>query len=88
MLPLMQQKVFINFLLPKKFNRKYNKAKNKDQQTNTIDAVHIFYKITFRPVGVRFSEIEIFRYLFPDAHSLLIYNNSKIKWFLLMNVLT
>ena len=60
MLQLMQQDLFMNFLFPKKFNRKHNKAKNKDQQTDTIDAVHVSYKITFGPVGIRFPEIEIF----------------------------
>ena len=60
MLHLMQQDLFTNFLLPKKFNSKYNKAKNKNQQTDTIDAVHVSYKITFGPVGVRLPEIEIF----------------------------
>ena len=60
MLQPTQLKAFINFLFPKKFNSKYNKAKNKDQQADTIDTMHISYKITFWPVGVRFPEIEIF----------------------------
>jgi|GEM_PF-5852083 len=60
MLQPMLLQAFINFLLPKKFNSKYNKAKNKDQQADTIDAMHVSHKVTFGPVGIRFPEIEIF----------------------------
>ncbi len=60
MLQPMRHNASINFLFPKKFNSKNNKAKNKDQQADTIDAMHVPYKIAFRPVGIRFPEIEIF----------------------------
>lgn len=58
----------INILFPDKLNGKNDEAKNKDQQADTVDAVHVFYKITFRPVRIGFSEKKVFRYLFPDTH--------------------
>ena len=60
MLQPMQLRASINFLFPKKFDSKYNKTENKDQQADTIDAMHVSHKITFWPVGIRFPEIEIF----------------------------
>lgn len=63
------QHPFINFLFQQQFNSKNNETKNKDQQADTVDAMHIFYKITLRAVRVRFPDVEIFRYLLPDTHN-------------------
>jgi len=52
--------LFTSFLFPQKFNSKNDQTKNKDQQADAVDAMHVFYKIALRPVRVGFPDIEIF----------------------------
>jgi hypothetical protein len=49
--------------LAKQFYRENDKAKQKDQQAETIDAMHILHKIRFGPVRIRLPYIKVFRYL-------------------------
>ena len=67
MLPPKPQHLFTS-LFPQKLNGKNDETENKDQQADTINAMHVFYKIALRPVRIRFPDIKIFGYLFPDAH--------------------
>lgn len=55
-------------MLPYQFYGKNNKAKYKYQQAEPVDAVHVFYKRRFWPVGIGFFYIEVFSYLFPHSH--------------------
>jgi hypothetical protein len=43
---------------------KYYQAKNKNEETNTVDPVHIADPLALWPVRILFSEIQIFCYLF------------------------
>ena len=65
-----QPKLPIQFiaLSLQQFNSQDNQAKNKDQQADAIDAMHITYPFIFRPVGILLFQVEIFCYLTPDAH--------------------
>jgi len=47
----------------KKFECKNNEAQDEYQQTDAVNAVHVFYEPCFRPVGIRFFNVEIFRNL-------------------------
>ena len=51
--------VFYKLVPEEKFKGKNNKAKNEHENADAIDAVHVFYKKGFRPVGVWFPEIEV-----------------------------
>jgi len=55
-------------LFPQKLNRKNDETENKDQQANAVDTVHVFHKIAFGTIRIRFPDVEVFGYLFPDAH--------------------
>jgi hypothetical protein len=51
-----------------KFNGKNDQTKNEHENTDAVDAMHIFYKPCFRSVRVRFFDVEIFRYLPKYTH--------------------
>ncbi len=44
------------------------KAKNKDEDADTVNTMHITDPFVFWPVWVFFPQVEVFRYLFPDSH--------------------
>jgi hypothetical protein len=52
----------------KKLEGKNNKTKNKHQQTDAIDAVHVFYKPGFWPVRIWLFNVEIFGELLEYTH--------------------
>lgn len=54
---------FCKLMSEEKFDCKNNQAQNKQENTDAVNAVHVFDEPCFRPVGVRFFEVEIFRYL-------------------------
>jgi hypothetical protein len=54
-------------LLSKQLNRKDDQTKNKHEEADAIDPVHVADPLGFRLV--RFSEIKVLRYLSPDAHN-------------------
>ena len=62
-------------LFPQQFNSQDDQAKNKDQQADTVNAMHVTDPFAFGPVGILFFQVEILGYLIPDAHNM----NSKGK---------
>ena len=56
------------------FNSQDDQAKNKDQQADPVDAIHIPYQFILRPVWVLFFQEEIFCNLAPDSHTILLYS--------------
>lgn len=59
-----------------KLDGKNDEAKNEDQQADPVDAVHVSYEISFWPVRIRLTDIQIFRYLFDHAHGSKLGNGS------------
>lgn len=51
-----------------KLKGKNNKTKNKHQQTDAVNAVHVFYKPGFWPVRIRLFNVEIFGELLEYTH--------------------
>ena len=72
-------KWFMQFLVlfPEQFNGQYDQAKNKDQQADTVNAVHVTDPFAFRPVRILFIQVEILGYLIPDAHNIKSKGKSK-----------
>ena len=54
---------FCKLMSEEKLDRKNNQAQNEQENTDAVNAMHVFDKPCFRPVGIRFFEVEIFRYL-------------------------
>lgn len=52
----------------KELDRQYKQTEEKDKNADAVDPVHIPDPFVFWPVGIFFAQVEIFRYLFPDAH--------------------
>ncbi len=65
---LPKQHIPFLLLFPDQFDRQYHQAKDKDQQADTVDAMHIPYPFVFWPVGIFLFKVEVFRDLIPDAH--------------------
>jgi len=59
---------FYKLVPEEKLVGKNDQTKNKHQQADAVDAVHVFYKPCFWPVGIWFFNVEIFRYLSEYAH--------------------
>ena len=56
-------------LMPEeKFEGKNDQTKNEYQQADAVDAMHVFYKPCFGPVGIGFFKVEIFGQLFKYTH--------------------
>ena len=72
-MPLPKRPVQFSGLFPQQFNSENDQAKNKDEQTDAVNAMHITDPFTFRPVRVLFFKVEIFRDLVPDTHLILTY---------------
>lgn len=49
-------------------NSKNDQAKQEDENADAVDTVHIANPFIFWTVRVFFSQVEVFRYLFPDSH--------------------
>ena len=47
----------------KKLEKKNDQAKNKYENTNAVNAMHVFYKPCFWTVRIGFFNVEIFCYL-------------------------
>lgn len=62
-----QLQLFIIFLT-QQFNSQDNQAKEENENTDAVDAVHISNPFIFWPVWIFFPQVEIFRYLFQDSH--------------------
>ena len=62
-----RRQLFIIFLT-QQFNSQNNQAKEENENADAVDAVHISNPFVFWPVWILFAQIEVFRYLFPDAH--------------------
>ena len=60
-------------LLAKQFNSQNNKAKQKDEDADAVNTVHIPNPFVFGTVGVLLFKVEVFRYLFPDSHTVKLY---------------
>jgi hypothetical protein len=50
-------------MFKEKFDGKNDQTQNKHEKTDAVDAVHVFHKPCLRTVGIRFFNVEIFRYL-------------------------
>lgn len=59
---------FYKLMPEEKLERKNNETKYKHQQTDAINAVHVFYKPGFRTIGIRLFNVEIFGNLLKYAH--------------------
>jgi len=67
MLPLKQLVQFLLFL-PQQFKSQDDQAKNKDKQAETVNTMHVTDPFAFRPLGILFFKVKIFRDLIPDSH--------------------
>jgi len=56
--------------LSQKLKGQNNKTKNKDQDAEPVDAMHITDPFAFWAIRILFFEIKIFRNLRPDSHVL------------------
>ena len=54
----------------KQLDSQNNQAKKKDENADTVNTVHVANPFIFWPVRIFFPQVEIFRYLFPDSHTL------------------
>lgn len=59
---------FYKLMFEEKFDSKYDEAKDKHENTDAVDAMHVFYKPRFRTVRIRLFNVEVFRYLLKYAH--------------------
>lgn len=48
--------------------RQNNQCNQKQQQTQAVDAVHVFYKFCFGPVLIWLAQIQVFGYLLYYSH--------------------
>jgi hypothetical protein len=51
-----------------KFDGKNDQTKDKHENTDAVDAMHVFHKPGFWTVRIRFFDVEIFRYLPEYTH--------------------
>ncbi len=54
--------------LTQQFNSQDNQAQQEDENTDTVNAVHIPNPFIFWPIRIFLFQVEVFRYLFPDSH--------------------
>jgi hypothetical protein len=54
-----------------KFKRKNDQAKYEHENTDAVNAMHVFYKPGFWTAGIRFFNVEIFCYLPKYTHKKL-----------------
>jgi len=64
----LKRRSLLSHFLPQELDGKYDQAQNKDQQADTIDAMHITDPFAFRTVRILLLNIEIFGDLCPDSH--------------------
>ncbi len=64
-----KQPVYFHFLTTQEFDSKNDQAKNKDQQAETVNAMHIADPFTLRTAWIFLFKIEIFGNLIPDTHN-------------------
>jgi hypothetical protein len=55
-------------MLPDKLHRQYDERYQKQQNGNTVNAMHVLHPLRIRPVGILFPDVKIFAYLPPNAH--------------------
>jgi len=54
--------------LGKQLDGEDNKAKQKDEDADAVDTVHVPDPFFFWTIRVFLFKVEVFRYLFPDSH--------------------
>ena len=55
-------------LTPDQFNGKNNECKDKQQEADTVNAMHVFDPLRFWPGRIRFPEVKVFCDLFDYTH--------------------
>ena len=63
--------------LTQQFNTEDYQANQENENADTVDAVHVTNPFVLRPVWIFLSQVQVFRYLFPDSH--LINKQSLLK---------
>jgi hypothetical protein len=63
-----KRRLLFPVFLTQQFNSKDNQAKQEDENADAVDTVHVTNPLIFRTVRVFLSQVEVFRYLFPDSH--------------------
>jgi len=51
-----------------KLDGKNDQCQYKKKYADPVDAMHVFYEKRFRPVGIRFPDVEILCKLLPHTH--------------------
>jgi hypothetical protein len=54
---------FYKLTFKEKLDGKNNQAQNEHENTDAVNAMHVFDEPCFRPARIRLFEVEIFRYL-------------------------
>ena len=60
------------------FKGEDNQAKKKNKNADPVDAMHITYPFIFWPVRIFFTKEKVFRYLFPDSHTKILFYTTMI----------
>lgn len=59
----------ISLSFSQQFYGQDNEAKDKNEQADTVDTMHITYPLTLWTAWIFFFQVKVFRYLSPDSHT-------------------